>query len=176
MKRVLIVLGGLVGLVAAVAVIGLFIPREHMASSQVLLAQPPDSVWVAIRDFENIPAWWPETKSVRRLPDAGGHEVWEQTLGDGYAMTLEVAEETRPTRLHTVIVGPPDSPFGGSWTYELALERDGTRVTVTENGWISNLIFRSVARAIGYHRTLDGYLVALGKRFGESVTPVHVGP
>jgi hypothetical protein len=64
--------------------------------------------------------------------------------------------------------------FGGTWTYELASDGTGTRISVTEAGWISNPIFRFMSRFLfGYYGSLDKYLKALGSRFGETVQPTH---
>jgi len=53
-------------------------------------------------------------------------------------------------------------------------EGGGTKISVTEAGWIGNPIFRFLSRFVcGYYGTLDGYLKALGKRFGEAVQPAH---
>ena len=51
-------------------------------------------------------------------------------------------------------------------------------MTVTEQGWVANPLFRFLSRVVfGHYGTLDSYLTALGKRFGEDVMPVHlVGP
>ena len=42
--------------------------------------------------------------------------------------------------------------------HELELEGTGTRVRLTEDGWVRNPIFRVMMYAFGPHRTLDGYL------------------
>ena len=44
MKWVVIVVGGLVGLIALMALIGALLPREHRATSTIMLRQPRDSV------------------------------------------------------------------------------------------------------------------------------------
>jgi hypothetical protein len=47
-------------------------------------------------------------------------------------------------------------------------------VTLTERGWIANPLFRFLSRFVfGYYRTQEGYLRALGKRLGETVTPAR---
>ena len=173
MKWVLLAVGGLVALVALMALVGAFLPREHRATSSVTLHQPPDSVWKAVRDLGGVTAWWPEMKQAERLPDRDGREAWRQKTG-GFDMALVVTESQGPRRLVTEIDAPQGAAFGGTWTYELTPADGGTRVSVTEGGWIANPIFRFLSRFVfGYHGTLDGYLKHLGKRFGEEVTPVH---
>jgi hypothetical protein len=173
MKWVLIVIGGIVGLVALIALIGAFVPREHRGTSTVLLHQPPDSVWNAVRDLGGIPAWWPEIKESVRQPDQSGREVWRQKMS-GFDVPLIVMESSPPRRLVTQIDTSAGGAFGGTWTYELTPDSGGTRIRVTEAGWIGNPIFRFLSRFVfGYYGSLDGYLEALGKRFGEEVRPVH---
>ena len=176
MKWALIILGGIAGLVGLMAVIGAFVPREHRATSTITLHQPPDSVWKVVRDLGGITAWWPEIKESVRQPDRDGQEVWRQKMS-GFDVPLIVIESAPPRRLVTQIDTSAGGGFGGSWTYELALDSAGTRVIVTEAGWIGNPIFRFLSRFIfGYYGSLDGYLTALGKRFGEQVRPVHRAP
>ena len=174
MKWVLLALGGLVSLVALMALVGAFLPRDHRATSTITLHQAPDSVWQAVRDLGGITAWWHEMQESVRLPDKDGHEAWRQKVG-GFDMPLLVLESQAPGRLVTKIDSPPGAAFGGTWTYELTPDGSGgTRVSVTEAGWIANPVFRFMSRFLfGYYGSLDGYLKALGKRFGEEVSPAH---
>ena len=173
MKWVLIVVGGIAALIAVLALIGMFVAREHRATSTVVLHQPPDSVWKVVRDLGGVPAWWPEVKTSERLPDRNGQEVWRQKMS-GFDVPLVIVESAPSTRLVTRIDAEAGAAFGGTWTYELTPDPLGTKISVTEAGWIGNPIFRSLSRFVfGYYSTLDGYLKALGKRFGETVEPVH---
>ena len=174
MKRLLFILGALVAIVALMALAGAFVARDHRATSTITLRQPADSVWKVIRDFGGGPAWWHEMGEAVRLPDKDGHEAWRQKVG-GFDMPIVVLESQPPRRLVTQIDSPPGAAFGGTWTYELAPDgAGGTRISVTEAGWISNPIFRFMSRFLfGYYGSLDGYLKALGTKFGETVTPVH---
>jgi uncharacterized protein YndB with AHSA1/START domain len=173
MKWVIIVIAGIVGLIALIAVIGSLVSREHRVTSTISLRQPLDSVWKVVRDIGGISAWWVVMKASTRLPDQNGHEVWRQKLS-GFDVPLIVTESEPPHRLVTKIDASAGAPFGGTWTYELTPEAGGTRVSVTETGWISNSVFRFLSRFVfGYYGSLDGYLKALGTRFGETVRPSH---
>ncbi len=174
MKIFLYILGALALLVSVLLISGLVLPREHRATSRIELPVPADSIWEVIRDLSQAPSWWPEVKTASRLPDQDGQERYVQEMGDDFSMTLVIKESIRPTRLHTVIDAPPGSPFGGGWIYELAPSGSGTAVRLTEDGWIANPLFRVISRIMGYHRTLDDHLRALGRRFGETVRPEHV--
>ena len=173
MKWVLIILGSVLALVALMALIGAFVPREHRATSTVTLRQPIDTVWAAVRDLGGVPSWWPEIKESIRQPDKNGQEVWRQKMS-GFDVPLIVIEATAPTKLVTQIDTSAGGAFGGTWTYDLAPESGGTKISVTEAGWIGNPIFRFLSRfAFGYYGSLDGYLKALGRRFGAEVQPAH---
>ncbi|HMA23731.1 MAG TPA: hypothetical protein VKP00_07045, partial [Gemmatimonadaceae bacterium] len=50
-----------------------------------------------------------------------------------------------------------------------------SRVTIVERGSVYNPLFRFVSRFfMGHTATIDAYLRALGKRFGEEPVPVVV--
>ncbi len=174
MKWVLLAVVVLIALIVIMAVIGALLPRDHVAGSSIMLQQPPDSVWRVVRDQDAVPHWWPAmATSVHRVgPD--GRDRWEQTLS-GNKMTFVVEADEPPRRLVTSIEAAPGAPFGGTWTFDIAPEGTGSRVTVTERGWIGNPVFRFLARFVfGYYRTQESYLVALGKKFGETVVPTRV--
>jgi len=172
-KIALAILGALAGLVILVALVGVFLPREHQASSRIQLTQAPDTVWAVIRDYEHAASWWPDVKSVKRLADIDGHERWEETMKMG-PVAFVLTEERPPHFLRSAIDTTGGSPFGGDWLHEIIASPTGTTVTITEQGWVSNPIFRSISAVIGYHGTLDSYLTALARHFGENVTPEHV--
>lgn len=173
MKIVLAAIAGLLALVAIVTLIGFALPRNHRAVSRITLQQSPPGVWLVVRDLGALQGIWKDLESTTRLPDQEGKERWEQKAS-GYSMTLIVEQATAPSRLVTRIDAAPDAAFGGTWTYDLAPEGTGTRVTVTEDGYVSNPIFRVMMKAMGVHRTADAYLTALGTKFGETVKPEHV--
>ena len=53
-----------------------------------------------------------------------------------------------------------------------APENGGARVTITEDGEVSNAIFRFMSRYVfGHTATLDAYLISLARRFGEDTIP-----
>lgn len=173
MKWVVIVIAGIVGLIALIALVGYLVPREHRATSTISLRQSPDSVWKIVRDIGGIPAWWSMMKESVRSPDRDGQEVWRQKMS-GFEVPLLVTASEPPRRLVTKIDPSAGAPFGGTWTYELTPDSGGTRISVTEEGWISNPVFRFLSRFVfGYYGSLDGYLKALGARFGETVRPAH---
>ena len=174
MTKCILIIGGVaVGLMLLIALVGMALPRNHTVASRITLHQPAESVFTVVRDIGAISSWWPTVKLVSRRNDPQGREIWDETMRDGFEMGLEVTSVEPPRMIKTVIVG--DGPFGGSWTTRIEPVPGGSTVTVTEDGWVSNPIFRLVSRLMGHHRTMDDYLTSLASRFGEQMSPQHFG-
>ena len=65
-------------------------------------------------------------------------------------------------------------PFGGTWSYPISAEANGSRVRITERSEIKNTLFRFLARFVfGYTGTMEVFLICenLGEKFGEPITP-----
>ncbi len=164
-KWTLIAAGLVAGALLLMALIGLLLPRRHVARSALAVPRPCGAVWAVVRDLGGYADWWPEVTAMERA-DVEGREVWIQRDRRRQTMPIEVVESKAPTRLITRIVDD-GLPFGGTWTYELAVGPERCSVTVTEEGVIHNPLFRFIARfAFGYHRTLESYLAALNLRLG----------
>jgi len=170
MKWVLWVIGGIAAIIIMISLIGLMLPRDHVATRTARYKASPDSIWAALVDVKDYPKWHGDTRAVEELPSVDGKRSWRESSRQG-SITY-VAEGERPPSLFVTRIANTDLPFGGTWTHELSPDGSGTRVTITERGWVSNPIFRFVSRfVIGQTATMDSYLRALGKRFGEEVTP-----
>lgn len=176
MKTILIVLAAIAVLAVAAVIAGLLLPREHRAVSRVTVPRPIDTVWAVVSDPSALFGTWSELTEAVRLDDRDGRAVWRQKI-DGWDMTLIVEDLVPPSRMVTLIDPVPGAAFGGRWIYQLAPSGDGTVVTVAEEGWIANPVFRLMANMTGLHRSLDQYLKALSRKLGEETTPDHVkGP
>ena len=168
MKWVLLLLGVVVVVAAVITLIGVMLPRDHVASTTTLLNAPPDSVWEALVNVGDYPRWRPDVRSVDVLSTEGALR-WRENTRQG-AITFERAEEQRPRRLVSRIADE-NLAFGGTWTYELAPEARGTRLTITERGYVTNPMFRFMARFMfGHHKTQEDFLRALGRKLGHDVT------
>ena len=68
-----------------------------------------------------------------------------------------------------------DALFGGRWSHRVG-ERTtaGHTVCLTEEGWVSNPLWRALGALRGTHATLDSYLTAFAARFGTTYTPEHL--
>ena len=165
---VLVVIVVLLG--AIVAIIGSRLPVQHTASRSIVLNQTPQQVYDVVRDFNSAPTWRSDLKSieVQTLPDGKIHFREQGSQG---TVNYEVAEDVRGQKLVTRILDM-DLGYSGKWTYVFAPEGGGTRVTITEDGEVSNVFFRFMSRYVfGHTSTMDSYLTSLAKRFGEDVKP-----
>lgn len=74
-------------------------------------------------------------------------------------------ERMEPPSLLVARIADPSLPFGGTWTYRIAPAAGGSDVTITENGEVSNPLFRFMSRFVfGYAATLDEFVKDLEKR------------
>jgi hypothetical protein len=172
MKWPVIIVGVIVLLIAAVALIGASLPEEHIASRAAMYHKTPAEVWAVVVDFKSYPAWRPEVKSVEILPGQNGLPAWRETDSHGNSIPYQVIEMHPPYRL-TAVIADPKLPFSGTWTWEIQSVNGGdANVRIREDGKVHNPIFRFVARfLLGYTKTMDEYLKALGAKFGEDAQP-----
>ena len=167
------VLLGLAVLAGVLFAIGLSLPKTHRAESRLTLEKPPAEVWTVIRNPAALVGTWSDLKSSRQVQGAGGREVWEQNAG-GFDMRLIIESSNPPSRLVTRIDADEKAAFGGTWTYTLTPAGNGTTVSIVEDGFVTNPLFRVMMALMGKHRTLDGYLRALADKLDEPVRPEHV--
>ena len=66
-------------------------------------------------------------------------------------------------------------PFGGRWEYSIVGQGSASQLTITERGSVYNPIFRFISRFImGHTASIETYLRALGRRFGNEPTPTVI--
>jgi len=138
MKWIVTVVGGLVLLIAVIAAIGATLPRNHTASRTLRVRRPPQDAWTAIT----------QAMSTSDVP-------------------VDILESDPPRKLVSK-VKETEKMFGGTWTVAIAPVDGGSTLTITEDGWVGNPLFRFVSRFVmGHHATLDGMLTNVAKQFGE---------
>ena len=113
---ILSIVGALVGFVVLLNLVGLALPREHIAARRATFAKPPDHVWDAMVTLSE------QVAARDKLP---------------IAVELDERPRTRVTRIID-----DKLPFGGRWYYELEPLGDGTRLTITEAGFVKLPMFR----------------------------------
>ena len=174
MKLVLIILLGLVALVVAlvviVCIIGAALPKAHVASRSIVLHRSPEQVYAAIHDFASAPKWRKDVDSVEVTQEPGGRVRFREQ-GRHNTINFEVVEDVPGRRLVTRILDT-NLGYSGSWSYDLAGEGPNTRLTITENGEVANVIFRFLSRFVfGHTMTIDTYLTSLATHLGETAVP-----
>ena len=167
MKWVFVIGGGLVVLLAVVALIGAMLPRDHRATLQARYRQKPEAIYFTLAGPVD---WRRDIKASGNLPDCEGRKQWWEQDSHGHKVTYELVEDKMPSRRVTRIA-EKNLPFGGTWTIEISPTNEGSVVRITEDGEIYNVIFRFAARFFfGYTSNMEGYLRDLGQRFGELTT------
>ena len=174
MRLIIIVALGLVVAIALavllISLIGWRLPKQHSAGRSILLHQPSDRVYAVTRDFASMPKWRADLRGVT-VSTAPDGRVYFREDGKQGSINYELAEDVPGQRMVTRITDT-DLGYAGKWTYVFASEGANTRITITEDGEVSNVIFRFLSRyAFGHTASLDAYLTSLGKEFGETVTP-----
>jgi len=154
-----------------VLAIGWLLPREHVATRIGRYHQSPEKIWAAIIDVDAMPSWREGLQSVKLLPDRNGLPAHVEFTSAGQ-LPMETLEMTPPHKLVNRIAGS-HLPFGGTWTFEVEPVPDGATLRITENGFVTNPVFRFVSRfVLGYTSEIEKYLRSLARKFGE---PPQIG-
>jgi uncharacterized protein YndB with AHSA1/START domain len=170
MTWVLIGLGIVVGVGVVAAVAGSLLPRDHVAQVSLEVTAPQDRVWALVSDVGGTARWRPDISEVQMRPAVSGRVRFVEQTG-GRPMPFEIVSQEPPARQVTRVVDD-GLPFGGTWTWELAPAGGGTRLTITEAGFIRNPIFRLMSRLFFPPTgTMEKYLRALAAELGDSAEP-----
>jgi len=165
-----IVLGTFLLVPALLALAGMALPRDHVARRQLVVRTAPERVWAIVSDVGSTARWRKDVTTVELEAAPGTTVRFAETSGSG-TVRFEV-EVQEPLRRQVVRVVDEGQPFGGTWTWELEPDGPGTRLTITEAGFVSNPIFRVIAALfMKPTASLDAYLSALAAELGESAVP-----
>src|SRR5438093_10000274 len=144
MKWVLFGGAGLAALIGLVAVLGSMLPRSHKASRTLRVKRPPQDVWAAV------------------------------TAATGASSAPVDVLESNPPYRQVTRVKETEKMFGGTWTIAIAPDpstgagQAASALTITEDGWVGNPIFRFMAKYVfGHHATIDGILKQVAKTLNE---------
>lgn len=164
------IVAGLLVLAGIIALIGSRLPKAHVASRSILLHRSPQDVYAVVRDFSSAPKWRADVKRID-VDAKPGQPVYFREEGKNGTINYELVEDV-PAQKMVTRIRDTDLGFSGQWTYLLTPEDGGTRVTIREDGEVSNVIFRFMSHYVfGQTATIDGYLTSLAKHFNEDVTP-----
>jgi hypothetical protein len=171
MKWLLLILAAIAAVILTVCIVGAMLPRKHVASRRVVLRRKPIEVYAVVRDFAALTSWRSDVPRVELLDSREGRVMFREETRHG-AVTYCLDEDLPGARLVLRIVDE-NLPYGGRWTFEFRPTADGaTDLRITEDGFVKNVVFRFLAHFVfAYTATMETYLRALGKKFGEEVTP-----
>jgi uncharacterized protein YndB with AHSA1/START domain len=163
LKWPLVVVVGVAGLGAILALIGMALPKGHRASRTVVYRASPDRVFAAITDFARFPEWRSDVTSVEILGDDGRGLRFREEGRHGPVRYR--VEERRPDAKLVTRIDDASLPFGGTWTFDVTPVPEGTALTITEDGEIYNPVFRVLSKvAFSPYATIDTYQADLRKR------------
>ena len=138
MKWIGLAVAVLASIVGVVVLVGMQLPREHVASRMLRVRRAPDEIWPVL---------------TKRMASSD--------------VPVDILENDPPRRL-TSRVKETEKMFGGTWTVVAAATPEGTTVSITEHGWVANPVFRFVSRyVIGHHATMDAILKSVATELGE---------
>lgn len=165
MKRVgrvvLWCVAGLSILVGLVWAVGTMLPAEHSVSVSREVAGSQTRVWSVLSEPGRYAEWRPDVQSVTVTSYREGlPRSWRETTAEG-TITYRTVEADAPRRL-VVEIADEGLPYGGRWTYGLQPDREGTRVTITEDGIVRDPFFRFFSRFVfGHESTARDFLESL---------------
>jgi polyketide cyclase/dehydrase/lipid transport protein len=163
MRWIVYIAGSLALIAAVIALVGAMLPKGHAASRTARVAMPPEALYALLADVSQYPSWRKDVKSLERLPDRDGRPAWIENVG-GMKIPLYF-ERMEPSSLLVARIADPKLPFGGTWTYRITPAAAGSELTITEDGEVSNVIFRFMSRFVfGYHATIDAFIKHLQAR------------
>lgn len=194
MMWIVYVLVGLVGLVVLMAAIGFMLRPDHIAARSAEVPGAPADVYALIRDVEKQPTWRKDLKRIELLPPVDGKRSFREHGRQG-VITFVVDQDQAPEagRAGRLVTRIADDklPFGGRWIIEVApaddpahaergpegAESKHSRVTVTEDGFVKNPVFRFLSRTVfSLTSTIEEWLRSLGRQLGAEVTPTPADP
>lgn len=142
MNWILLVMGAIVSIVAAVIVGGLLLPAAYESSRALVVRAPVSTVHRALLDLPQWPVWM----ELARTPRV----------------------ETSTDRLVNASVWTDDQQQVSALRFLIDPQPDGTRITVNDRGVVANPVARLLRQYVtGHHGTADALLRALATTLDE---------
>lgn len=135
----------LVSAVVGTYLVGRSASPNHVTVGAVELAASPAEVLDLLQDMTRRPDWRPDVTQIARKSDpTDDREVWRELDDEDDRFDFEVTG-----RPHDGVVLRTDAPeqigYEATWTFQVAPGKSGgSRVTVTEEGFIDNPLFRGL--------------------------------
>ena len=168
MKWFWISVGMFVFIFFVVLILGLLQPAKHSITRSLHLNQKLETVFAVLDNSTNLPNWSATVMKVESLPDRDGQPSARVTMRWGHMQMIMTQLECTPPTLLVISMAKEGGPILGKWTYKLAAENNGCRVTLTEEGEIKNPFFRAIGRMRGLDANVLQTLRDLTKKFDEN--------
>lgn len=150
-----VVLSLLIGLVA---IMGWLLPRQHSASAEADFKTDLETLSARLRNFREYPRWRSGLTAVEAESDA----IWTEldSHGDRVRYQMSAVQRDANGNGFTTTILSDDLPYGGEWRYQIVPNNaGGATLRITETGFITNPLFRFVARfVIGYDFTIKRFI------------------
>ena len=173
MKRTIIVFTLLCLFFITILGYGYSLPVEHQITMQRHYAKTPNEIWKILVDYRKYSYWRENVYEVTDMPSKGKYEAWKEVDADGHSVAYEIIGYSPGTQL-IIEVTDTTLPYAGSWVFDMAPERDGTLLKITENGKIDNIFFRIIAHFIsGYTSTMYAWLNSLDNKIALDIRAVN---
>jgi hypothetical protein len=169
MKWIMLVVLGLAAVIAAIAAVGAMLPRAHKASRTLRLHRAPADVWRVVSETaqaSSVPVDVLESNPPHRLVTRV--KATERNFGGTWTIAIVPVPDPSTVREPQ---GRPEQGRGATGSGlapSTSSGQAGSTVTITEDGWVANPIFRFMSRlVIGHHATMDALLKQVAKAFNE---------
>lgn len=113
-------------LLVGVYFVGLLLPRQRTVTVSARIEAPPEVVWGHV---------------TTTVVSSASHT----SSDDGGQLEIEVRKKVEPELL-VLTFDDGKHPFVGTWTYELIPVHEGTLLTITEDGEVTDPFYRFLAR------------------------------
>lgn len=165
MRWVYLGLGIVAAGISALAAIGYSMQNTYVAQARGEYQAEPRDVFETLIDFEHWPEWHPGVSAMTRIDEVDGQPVWRMR-GSAGSTAFVLLSSQPPERF---VVRADGGMFVGRWTVNVEPRPGGSRVTVTEEARIDNLVIRGLTVFQSKTASIEEMLRGLGSHFGETV-------
>lgn len=147
----------IVGVVVALLLIGLLMPRRASRRKETRIGVPRPRVWAALVDIRGHPRWHPDIDEVEGI----GEGRWRLRRTDGAEHVMEIREEHAPERVRWRFE-ETHGAYRGTWRLTLIEDGEGTLIRGVHRDEVRNPLMRVVAMLRGgRHSGLTEFLEEL---------------
>jgi hypothetical protein len=170
-----IAMSSAVGLVAVYAW-GMSVPEHYAATVVAQVPGDPVTVFAALSDPERRPQWAPGVARIGQVSDdLLGRPVWRELDPTNDRFEFSVVSAEFPVWC-TTTTKPEEIGVAATWTWTVAPAGTGTAVTLSEEGEISNPLFRGIwALRYGAYQQVEQDLAALSRHLGGDGVVARAG-